>query len=192
MRLLLRPALSIFIMLTLVTGVAYPLLTTGLVQWWFPNEANGSLIEHNGEVRGSLLIGQSFTRPEYFQGRPSATGDAPYNALASSGSNLAGSNPALDEAVKKNVAALRQANPAARENVPVDLVTASGSGLDPHISPEAAVWQIPRVAKARGIPESEVKRLVDEYTKKPLPYFIGEPVVNVLELNMALDDLKRQ
>ncbi|EKM5948642.1 TPA: potassium-transporting ATPase subunit KdpC [Klebsiella quasipneumoniae subsp. similipneumoniae] len=189
---ILRPAISLFVVLTLLVGVGYPLLTTGLAQWWFPSASKGSLIVHNGEVRGSALIGQNFTRPDYFQGRPSATGDKPYNGLASSGSNQAGSNPALDEAVKQRVADLRKANPDASATVPVDLVTASGSGLDPQISPAAAMWQAPRVAKARNLPEAEVKRLIDENTDKPLLYFIGEPVVNVLQLNMALDSLQKK
>lgn len=184
---LLRPAVSLFILLALVVGAAYPLLTTGVAQWWFPVQANGSLIEQDGKVRGSLLIGQHFTRPEYFQGRPSATGDAPYNALASSGSNLAVSNPALDDAITQRVAELRQANPLASLSVPVELVTASGSGLDPHISPAAAEWQIPRVALARHMTEDAVRRLVVAHTYRPLLYFVGEPVVNVLALNMALD-----
>lgn len=188
---LLRPAVSLFILLALVVGAAYPLLTTGLAQWWFPVQANGSLIEHEGKTRGSLLIGQNFSRPEYFQGRPSATSDAPYNALASSGSNLAVSNPALDEVVTQRVTELRNANPLASLQVPVELVTASGSGLDPHLSPAAAEWQIPRVALARHLPEEEVRRLVDKHIQRPLFYFIGEPVVNVLELNRALDALHK-
>lgn len=188
---LLRPAFSLFFVLTLIVGVGYPLLTTGLAQWWFPEAARGSLLEFQGQIRGSALIGQHFTRPQYFQGRPSATAETPYNALASSGSNLAGSNPALDDVVKQRIAALRQANPDASGAVPVELVSASASGLDPHISPAAAQWQIPRVAKARQLPEEQVKRLVEAHTRQPLLYFIGEPVVNVLQLNMALDDLKK-
>lgn len=188
---LLRPAVSLFILLTLMVGVAYPLMTTGLAQWWFPATANGSLIEQDGTVRGSALIGQNFTRPEYFQGRPSATADAPYNPLASSGSNLAVSNPALDAAIAQRVAELRKANPQANPQVPVELVTASGSGLDPHISPAAAAWQIPRVAQARNLPEVDVRRLVDANTQRPLFYFIGEPVVNVLALNRALDAMHK-
>lgn len=184
---LLRPAVSLFALLVMLVGAAYPLLTTGLAQWWFPSQANGSLVTQAGEVRGSALIGQNFTRPDYFHGRPSATADSPYNAQASSGSNLAVSNPALDEAIKQRVADLRKANPDASTRVPVELVTASGSGLDPHISPAAAEWQIPRVALARHLPEAEVRRLVEEQTQSPLLYVIGEPVVNVLALNMALD-----
>lgn len=185
----LRPAVFLLVLLTLITGLIYPLLTTTLAQWWFPSQANGSLLYEAGKIRGSALIGQNFTHPDYFWGRPSATGDAAYNAQASSGSNLAGSNPALDEAVKQRVAALRQANPQASARVPVDLVTASASGLDPQISPEAAVWQAPRVAAARQLPLDEVKRLIEEHTVTPFPAFLGEPGVNVVTLNMALDAL---
>lgn len=183
----LRPALLLFILLTLITGGLYPLLTTALGQWWFPNQANGSLIRIDNAVRGSLLIGQNFSSARYFQGRPSATADAPYNPLASGGSNLAASNPALDEAIKARIAALRAANPQATPAVPVELVTASASGLDNGISPDAARWQIPRVAKARNLPEEEVARLVTEATQTPLVDFIGQPVVNLMQLNLALD-----
>ncbi|WP_428944173.1 potassium-transporting ATPase subunit KdpC [Pantoea sp. FN060301] len=186
---LLRPAFSVLILLLVITGMAYPLLTTGLAQWWFPDAAKGSLIEQNGELRGSALIGQHFSRPDYFQGRPSATAETPYNALASSGSNLAASNPQLDEAVKQRIAALREANPQASPTVPVALVTASASGLDPHLPPDAAEWQVPRIAQARHLPQQEVRRLVAAHTRYPQPGFIGEPVVNVLTLNMALDAL---
>ncbi|MEM6051964.1 potassium-transporting ATPase subunit KdpC [Erwinia sp. P7711] len=183
----LRPAVILLLLLTLITGLLYPLLTTLLAQWWFPVQANGSLLQNAGKVQGSALIGQNFTAPDYFWGRPSATAATPYNPAASSGSNLAGSNPALDEAVKQRIAALRQANPQADAAVPVDLVTASGSGLDPQISPEAAYWQAPRVAAARKMPAEEVKRLIEENTFVPFPGFIGEPAVNVLKLNLALD-----
>ncbi|QKJ86922.1 potassium-transporting ATPase subunit KdpC [Paramixta manurensis] len=186
----LRPAISLFILLSLVTGVGYPLLTTGLAQWWFPLQARGSLMDSGGQVRGSALIGQNFTRADYFQGRPSATADRPYNPLASSGSNLAVSNPAQDTAIKQRVAALRQANPRANPTVPVELVTASASGLDPQISPAAAEWQIPRIAQARHLPQAALRRLVAKNTVHPLLWFIGEPVVNVLALNMALDKLQ--
>lgn len=184
---LLRPVISLFILLTLVVGTGYPLLTTGLEQWWFPVQANGSLVMPEGKVRGSALIDQPLTRPDYFQGRPSATADSPYNALASSGSNLAPSNPALDEAITQRVAEWRKANSQANAFVPVELVTASASGLDPHLSPAAAAWQIPRVAQARHLPEATLRQLVLENTRRPLLPFIGEPVVNVLKLNMALD-----
>lgn len=183
----LRPALLLFILLTLITGGLYPLFTTALGQWWFPDQANGSLIRIDNAVRGSLLIGQNFSSARYFQGRPSATADAPYNPLASGGSNLATSNPALDEAIKARIAALRAANPQATPAVPVELVTASASGLDNGISPDAARWQIPRVAKARNLPEEEVARLVTEATQTPLVDFIGQPVVNLMQLNLALD-----
>lgn len=183
----LRPAAILLLLLTLMTGLLYPLLTTLLAQWWFPAQANGSLLKNAGKVQGSALIGQNFTSPDYFWGRPSATATAPYNPAASSGSNLAGSNPALDEAVKQRIAALRQANPQADAAVPVDLVTASGSGLDPQISPEAAYWQASRVAAVRKLPAEKVKRLIEENTTVPFPGFIGEPGVNVLKLNLALD-----
>ena len=188
---LFRPAISLFMLLTLIVGVGYPLLTTGLAQWWFPSAASGSLIESQGKVQGSALIGQNFTRADYFQGRPSATADAPYNALASSGSNLAASNPALDEAIKQRVAELRKANPQASATVPTELVTASASGLDPHISPAAALWQIPRIAQARQLPEEELRSLIDAHTDTPLLDFLGEPVVNVLELNLALEAMQK-
>ncbi|MBU5378944.1 potassium-transporting ATPase subunit KdpC [Pantoea septica] len=181
----LRPAMLVLLLLTLATGVGYPLLTTGLAQWLFPAQANGSLIEE----RGSVLIGQNFTRPGYFWGRPSATGDAPYNPLASSGSNLAASNPALDKTVAERVAALRAANPLSPQAVPVDLVTASASGLDPAISPAAAHWQAPRVATARQLPLKTVEDLIDANTERPLLAFSGDPTVNVLRLNLVLDAL---
>lgn len=185
----LRPAFSVFILLLLITGLAYPLLTTALAQWWFPQRAAGSLIIQNGELRGSLLIGQDFTRPGYFQGRPSATAETPYNAVASSGSNLALSNPQLDEAFKQRIKALRRANPQATASVPVELVTSSASGLDPHLSPDAAEWQVPRIAQARHLPAVEISALVQRLTRYPQPGFTGEAVVNVLELNRALDTL---
>ena len=184
----LRPAIILLILLTLLTGAAYPLLTTGLAQWWFPVQANGSLIEQNGAVRGSVQIGQLFNQPGHFWGRPSASGDAPYNSLASSGSNLAGSNPALDQAVAERVAALRAANPQAAKAVPVELVTASASGLDPDISPQAALWQAPRIAAARNMALKEVEALIARHTERPLMPFIGEETVNVLRLNLALDE----
>ncbi|WP_158781122.1 potassium-transporting ATPase subunit KdpC [Pantoea sp. BAV 3049] len=186
----LRPAVILLLLLSVITGLIYPLVTTALAQMLFPAQANGSLLQVDGKVRGSALIGQNFTRADYFWGRPSATGDSPYNPLASSGSNLAGTNPLLDEAVKQRVAALRQANPQASATVPVDLVTASASGLDPQISPEAAFWQVPRVAAARQLSVSEVNRLIDDNTSTSLPGFIGEPGVNVVQLNLALDALQ--
>ncbi len=187
----LRPAVSVFVLLTLLTGVAYPLLTTLLGNLWFQNAAQGSLLIQQGEERGSRLIGQDFTRADYFHGRPSAAGEKPYNALASSGSNLAASNPALDEAIRQRVSALRAANPMATGAIPTDLITASASGLDPDISPAAAQWQLPRVAQARQLPTDVVARLIAQSTTQPLMRFIGEPVVNVLQLNMALDALDK-
>lgn len=186
----LRPAVILLLLLSVITGLIYPLVTTALAQLLFPAQANGSLLQVDGKLRGSALIGQNFTQTGYFWGRPSATSDSPYNALASSGSNLSGTNPALDDAVKQRVAALRKANPQASATVPVDLVTASASGLDPQISPEAALWQVPRVAAARMLSEEEVKRLIDDNTSAPLPGFTGEPGVNVVKLNMALDALQ--
>ena len=180
----------LFILLTLLTGGVYPLLTTSLVQWWFNSQANGSLIRMNGEVRGSALIGQNFTAAGYFQGRPSATAETADNPMASGGSNLAASNPALDKAVSERVQALRAANPDADPRVPVELVTTSASGLDNNLTPAAALWQAPRVAKARQLSVDQVTALVNQATQKPLLSFLGQPVVNILQLNMALDALK--
>ncbi|EKM5741854.1 potassium-transporting ATPase subunit KdpC [Enterobacter kobei] len=188
---MLRPAILLFILLALITGGLYPLVTTALGQWWFKDQANGSLIMQNGENRGSRLIGQSFTDARYFQGRPSATAESPYNPMASGGSNLAGSNPALDKAVAERVAALRAANPQASREVPVELVTASASGLDYSLTPAAVAWQIPRVAAARQLSVEQVSKLVAEHTQKPLVSFIGMPVVNIVELNLALDALRK-
>ncbi|ALL16716.1 potassium-transporting ATPase subunit C [Enterobacter asburiae] len=188
---MLRPAILLFILLSLITGGLYPLVTTALGQWWFKDRANGSLIMQNGESRGSRLIGQNFTDARYFQGRPSATAESPYNPMASGGSNLAGSNPELDKAVAERVAALRAANPQASREVPVELVTASASGLDYSLTPAAAAWQIPRVAAARQMTVEQVSQLVAEHTQKPLVSFIGMPVVNIVELNLALDALRK-
>lgn len=188
---MLRPAILLFILLSLITGGLYPLVTTALGQWWFKDQANGSLIIQNGENRGSRLIGQNFTDARYFQGRPSATAESPYNPMASGGSNLAGSNPELDKAVAERVAALRAANPQASRDVPVELVTASASGLDYSLTPAAVAWQIPRVAAARQLTDEQVSRLVAEHTQKPLVSFIGMPVVNIVELNLALDALRK-
>lgn len=188
---MLRPAILLFILLSLTTGGLYPLVTTALGQWWFKDQANGSLIMQNGENRGSRLIGQSFTDARYFQGRPSATAESPYNPMASGGSNLAGSNPALDKAVAERVAALRAANPQASREVPVELVTASASGLDYSLTPAAVAWQIPRVAAARQLSVEQVSKLVAEHTQKPLVSYIGMPVVNIVELNLALDALRK-
>lgn len=187
---LLRPAFLLLILLTFITGGLYPLLTTALGQWWFHDQANGSLIEQGNTVRGSRLLGQDFTAPGYFHGRPSATADAPYNPMASGGSNLAGSNPELDKQVAERVAQLRAANPHSPKAIPVELLTTSASGLDGQISPQAASWQIPRVAQARGLSVQTVNDLVNRYTETPLVNFLGQPVVNVVELNLALDALK--
>lgn len=187
---LLRPAFVLLLVLTLITGGLYPLVTTALGQWLFADQARGSLIYRGDSLVGSRLIGQDFSAPGYFQGRPSATAEAAYNPMASGGSNLAASNPALDKAVAERVAALRAANPQANPQVPVELVTASASGLDPHLSPAATDWQLPRVAKARNLPVEQVEKLVATYTHTPLVSVIGQPVVNIVELNMALDALK--
>lgn len=186
----LRPAILLLILLTLITGGLYPLMTTLLAQWWFPAQANGSLIIDTTVVRGSKLIGQNFTEAKYLQGRPSATAETPYNPMASGGSNLAGSNPELDKVVATRIAALRAANPQANPAVPVELVTASASGLDGQVSPQAAAWQIPRIAKARNLPVEQIQRLIAENTTQPLVGFLGKPVVNVLLVNVALDALQ--
>jgi K+-transporting ATPase ATPase C chain len=184
---ILRPVLVTFTVLTLVTGVAYPLIVTGIGQAVFPDQAAGSLIQRDGKVVGSTLIGQNFVDPGHFWGRPSATSPQPNNAIASSGSNLGPLNPALVDAVKARVEALRAADPGNTLAVPVELVTASASGLDPQISPAAALFQVQRVAKARNITTTQVRALVSEHTQRPLLGIMGEPVVNVLRLNLALD-----
>ncbi|BCZ39932.1 potassium-transporting ATPase KdpC subunit [Serratia marcescens] len=186
----LRPALVMLILLTLITGIAYPLLTTGLAQLLFPAAANGSLLYQGDKAVGSALIGQNFMRADYFWGRPSATGDSAYNPQASAGSNLAATNPALDKAIAERAAQLRQANPAMSGPIPVDLLTASGSGLDPQISIAAAQYQLARVAAARHLPPEQVAKLIDDNTDRATPNFMGESVVNVLKLNLALDALK--
>ena len=189
---LLRPALTLFVVLSIVTGLLYPLAVTGVAQAVFPNQANGSLITQGGKPVGSELIGQSFSEPGHFWGRPSATAPMPYNAAASGGSNLGPSNPALAEAVKARIEALRAADPGNTQPVPVDLVTASASGLDPHISPAAAAYQAPRVARARGLQLAQVQTLVQQHTESPWLGWLGEPRVNVLALNLALDSLSKQ
>ena len=191
MKTILRPALVLFFILTLLTGVAYPLLVTGTAQLLFPDQAGGSLILRDGKPVGSSLIGQNFTDPGHFWGRPSATGPMPYNASASSGSNQGPLNPALVDAVKGRIDALRAADPGNAGPVPVDLVTASASGLDPHISPAAARYQAARVARVRGLPLEKVQQLVTQETETPLFGLLGEPRVHVLRLNLALDALKR-
>jgi K+-transporting ATPase ATPase C chain len=192
----LRPAFFMLLVLTAITGVIYPLVVTGIAQVVFPNQANGSLILVDGKAVGSELIGQQFDDPKYFWGRLSATGSFPYNAFnaetltGSSGSNYGPLNPALTEMVQARVDALKAADPDNNALIPIDLVTASGSGLDPHISVAAALYQIDRVAQARGLSEADVKALVEEYTDRRQFGFLGEPRVNVLELNLALDELK--
>ncbi|EPH0095024.1 potassium-transporting ATPase subunit KdpC [Pluralibacter gergoviae] len=188
---MLRPALSVLLFMTLMTGGVYPLLTTLVARSAFPDQANGSLIISSGELRGSRLIGQQFTAAGYFHGRPSATADSPYNPLASGGSNLAASNPTLDTLLASRIADLRKENPQAQGAVPVELITASASGLDYGITPPAARWQIPRVAAARHLSPQAVAALVASHTQTPLVGFIGQPVVNIVELNQALDGLKQ-
>jgi potassium-transporting ATPase KdpC subunit len=183
----LRPALILLVVLTVVTGVIYPVIVTVIAQVVFPHQANGSLIVKDGKVIGSSLIGQPFDDPKYFWGRPSATSPFPYNAASSSGSNLSPTNPALVKSVQERVDALRAADPGNTAPVPVDLVTASGSGLDPHISPAAALYQVNRVAKARKLEPAVVRELVERNTEGRRLGFLGEPRVNVLALNLALD-----
>ncbi len=187
MTLELRRNLLLFLFFTLLLGAAYPALCTALVQASFPAQAQGSLISKGGKVLGSELIGQNFTDPKYFWGRLSATSPTPYNAAASSGSNLGAANPALQDAVKARIAALKQADPANTQPIPVDLVTASGSGLDPHISPAAAEYQLARVAKARAISESSLRDIIKKHTQARQFGILGEPSVNVLLLNLELD-----
>ena len=184
---LLRNAVMLLLLMTVITGVLYPLVATGLAQLVFPHQANGSLIVKDGKPIGSVLIGQSFTDPKYFWGRPSATTPQANNGTNSGGSNLGPTNPALTDAVKQRIAALRAADPDNTAPVPVDLVTASASGLDPEISPAAAQYQLARVAKARGLSTSQVQALVNEYTSGRQLGVLGEPRVNVLQLNLALD-----
>ena len=183
-------SVRMLIAMTVITGLLYPLVVTGIGQVAFRDQANGSLIREGDKVRGSSLIGQSFTEPKYFWSRPSATSPMPYNGASSPGSNQGPTNPALREAVEARVKALRDAGGDPSRPVPVDLVTASGSGLDPQISPAAAEYQVERVAKARGIAPDAVRVLVERYTKGRQLGVLGEPRVNVLELNLALDAIK--
>jgi K+-transporting ATPase ATPase C chain len=184
----LKPAFLMLLIWTALAGAAYPLAVTGLAQLFFSKQANGSLIlDASGKPLGSRLIGQSFSGPKYFWGRPSATSPYPDNAAASSGSNLGPANPALAEAVNGRIQALKDADPGNGKPIPVDLVTASGSGLDPHLGPEAARWQVPRVAAARRVPVDEVRAIVDARVEGRTLGFLGEPRVNVLLLNLDLD-----
>ncbi|MGQ5525324.1 potassium-transporting ATPase subunit KdpC [Chitinimonas sp. PSY-7] len=187
MKTLIRPALTLFVLLSVVTGLIYPALVTGFAKMAFPYQAAGSMITQGKVVVGSELIGQSFSGARYFWSRPSATGPMPNNASASSGSNLGPTNPALVDSVKDRVATLRAAHPDQTGPIPADLVTTSASGLDPHISPAAAYYQINRIAKARGLAPENVKRLIDAYTEYPSWRIFGDSTVNVLKLNLALD-----
>jgi K+-transporting ATPase ATPase C chain len=195
LRLLLQAVLCLAV-LTILTGLVYPLVVTGVAEWVFPHQAHGSFITHDGRTVGSQLIGQAFSDPRYFWSRPSATNDAnskplPYNAGSSGGSNLGPTNPDLGKQVKERVEALRAADPGNTQPVPVDLVTASASGLDPDISPAAAEFQVPRVARARGLAESAVRDLVRRHTHERFMGVLGEPRVSVLQLNLALDERAR-
>jgi len=183
---LLRPSLVLLLLLTLLTGGAYPALVTGLAQALFPRQAGGSLLVRGGRTVGSELVGQAFADPGHFWSRPSALAP-PYDARTSGGSNLGPSNPALQQAVAARAAALRQADPGNPAPIPVDLVTASASGLDPHESPAAALWQVPRVARARGLPEATVRALVERAVEPPTLGILGAPRINVLRLNLALE-----
>ena len=188
----LRAAFVVFVILTVITGAVYPLVVTGIAQTVFPHQANGSLIERNGKTIGSALIGQHFDDAKYFWGRPSATAPVGYNAASSTGSNLGPTNPALLDAVRERLDAIRKAHPNQSGLIPVDLVTASGSGLDPHISRAAAEFQVGRVAKARGLGDDSVRRLVEVHTEARTLGILGEPRVNVLRLNLALDEVADQ
>jgi K+-transporting ATPase ATPase C chain len=190
MNTLLRPVLVLFVALTVITGIVYPAAVTAIAQAVFPTQANGSLIEKDGKLIGSALIGQQFDRNDYFWGRLSATTPNPYNAQSSSGSNLGPTNPALAHEVKARLAALHEADPTNTAPVPVDLVTSSGSGLDPDISPAAAAYQAPRVARARGLSQARVDELIARHTTGRQFGLLGEPRVNVLKLNLALDQIK--
>ena len=190
MNTLIRPAVTLFLIMTVLTGIVYPFAVTGIAQLVFPDQAAGSLVVASGHAVGSRIIGQSFSDPKYFWSRPSATAPQPYNAIASSASNLGPLNPALTDAVGARIAALKAADPTNSLPVPVDLVTASGSGLDPDISVAAARYQSARVARIRGLEPAAVQSLIDAHTRGKLLGLVGEPRVNVLELNLALDALR--
>ena len=185
-----RPALSLLLVMTLLTGIVYPVVITGISKLVFPRQAQGSLVIRDGKLMGSALIGQSFTDPKYFWGRPSATAPQPYNGIGSAGSNLGPLNPALIDKVKANAQALRDADPGNSAPIPVDLVTSSASGLDPEISIAGARYQSARVARARHLEPAQVEALIAAHERARLLGFLGEPRVNVLELNLALDSLR--
>lgn len=187
MKHLLRPAISLFVLLSIVTGIAYPLAVTGVAQTLWPDAASGSVLIRSGVPVGSRLIGQNFAEAKHFWGRPSATSPQPYNGTASGGSNLGPLNPALVDAVRSRIETLRASDPDNRQAIPADLVTASASGLDPHISPAAARYQLGRVARERDLPRERLEALIETHTEKPQWGILGEPRVNVLELNLALD-----
>lgn len=187
-----KTAISLLVLLTILTGLLYPVIITAIGQLLFPWKANGSMLQQNGRTIGSELIGQSFTAMNYFWGRPSATPSFPYNATSSTGSNLGPSNPAFFTIVKKRIEIYKQVDLQNTVPIPIDLVTASGSGLDPEISPAAAFYQIPRIAKARGLSAESIRHLIKSLLQRRTFGFLGEPRVNVLELNMALDRLQNQ
>lgn len=189
---MLRPALALLAALTLLLGGAYPAAVTLAARALFPGRASGSVVREGGRAVGSALVGQEFTGPCWFRGRPSATAPVPYDGEASGASNLGPTNPALEDAVRARIAALRASDPGNPAPIPVDLVTASGSGLDPDVSPAAALWQVPRVARARGLPEATVRALVLSRIEPPLLGLFGAPRVNVLALNLALDAASRR
>jgi K+-transporting ATPase ATPase C chain len=190
MRTYLYQSLVALLLFTLLTGIIYPLVITGLAQAFFPKQAHGSLIEKNGMIVGSELIGQYFDDPKYFWGRPSATTPYPYNASGSNGSNLGPNNPSLEQSVKNAISRLKTADPLSQASIPVDLVTTSGSGLDPDISLESALYQVPRVARMRGLSDSALSVLVHQFSEPRQFGFLGEPRVNVLKINLALDEIK--
>lgn len=188
----LRSSIILLVLLSFITGIAYPLLVTGIAEFLFPYQAKGSLIEQNGKLVGSELIGQNFTKSIYFHGRPSMTAEKPYNTLSSGGSNLAVTNPELNNKIHQNIIQVRLFNHPATYPIPVDLIMASGSGLDPHISPEAAEFQAQRVAIARHMPLAIIHKLIEQHIQYPLLEYMGQPIVNVLELNLALDNLDQK